>query len=65
MKKEFENAEYYITTHCDSVTEALKMFAQDELVCKPGEELSLSSAYPSPSPSPALVPALALALALP
>ena len=57
MKKESENTERYITTHCDSVTEALKMFAQDELVCKPGEELSLSSAYPSP--------ALALALASP
>ena len=34
--KEFEQEEYYINTHFDSVLDSVKLFADDELRSKPG-----------------------------
>ena len=34
--KEFEQEEYYINTHFDSVLDSVKLFADDELLSKPG-----------------------------
>ena len=34
--KEFEQEEYYIKTHFDSVLDSLKLFADDDLISKPG-----------------------------
>ncbi len=35
---ELEASEYYITTHYDSLEESLRIFADDELLSKPGRE---------------------------
>ena len=37
-KEEFDNKEFYIQSHFDSVKDSIKLFAEDELVCKPGEK---------------------------
>ena len=36
VKDEFQNKEYYIATHYDTIEEAMKLFAEDELLAKPG-----------------------------
>ena len=38
--KEFEQEEYYINTHFDSVLDSVKLFADDELLSKPGMYIS-------------------------
>ena len=38
--KEFDQREYYIASHYHSVFDSLKLFAEDELLCKPGNPSS-------------------------
>ena len=35
-KAEFDNEEYYIRSHYSSVADSIKLFAGDDLACKPG-----------------------------
>lgn len=41
--KEFDAEEYYISSHYDSVLESLKIFANDELLSKPGDSVFFNS----------------------
>lgn len=36
-KVEFENKEYYIKSHYDSMKDSIGLFSGDDLVCKPGK----------------------------